>query len=232
MERGCDRTHTLLVLHYGPTHSTVLAYYTGIQWEIPTAWALGIYRVEYLCRRTTIAARGSRSPEPAARRICRFNPSRRGSTALPLSLQTLPSLPLQRHARCPPPMPLTLPFRAVFAASAVALSCCACLLALLKSALRAECPAPGGSSHRPVVIVCVVAAALCLVASAAHLVKSRAWTQAAALCSKWQPVYFVIVSVQRLVLTAIVAYAVVTGSGRAGSCSLESEYENAVHAIS
>jgi hypothetical protein len=129
-------------------------------------------------------------------------------------------------------MPLTLPFRAVFAVFAVALSCCACLLALLKSVLRAECPAPGGSSHRPVVAVCVVAAALCLVASAAHLVKSRAWTQAAALCSKWQPVYFVIVSVQRLVLTAIVAYAVVTGSGRAGSCSLESEYENAVHAVS
>ena len=90
-------------------------------------------------------------------------------------------------------MPLTLPFRAVFAVFAAALSCCACLLALLKSVLRAECPAPGGSSHRPVVAVCVVAAALCLVASAAHLVKSRAWTQAAALCSKWQPVYFVIV---------------------------------------
>jgi hypothetical protein len=129
-------------------------------------------------------------------------------------------------------MPLTLPFRAVFAVFAVALSCCACLLALLKSVLRAECPAPGGSSHRPVVAVCVVAAALCLVASAAHLVKSRAWTHAAALCSKWQPVYFVIVSVQRLVLTAIVAYAVVTGSGRAGFCSLESKYENAVHAVS
>ncbi len=32
-----------------------------------------------------------------------------------------------------------------------------------------------------------------------------------------------IVSVQRLVLTAIVAYAVVMGSGRAGSCSLQSE---------
>ncbi len=39
-------------------------------------------------------------------------------------------------------MPLTLPFRAVFAVFAVALSCCACVLALLKSVLRAECPAP------------------------------------------------------------------------------------------
>jgi hypothetical protein len=129
-------------------------------------------------------------------------------------------------------MPLTLPFRVVFVVFAVAPSCCACLLALLKSVLRAECPVPGSSSHHPVVTVCVVAAALCLVASAAHLVNSRTWTQAAALCSKWQPVYFVIVSVQRLVLTAIVAYAVVTGSERAGSCSLESEYKNAVHAVS
>jgi hypothetical protein len=80
--------------------------------------------------------------------------------------------------------------------------------------------------------MCVVAAALCLVASAAHLVKSRPWSHAAALCSKWQPVYFVIVSVQRIVATAIVVYAVVTGSERAGSCSLESEYANSVHAVS
>jgi hypothetical protein len=129
-------------------------------------------------------------------------------------------------------MPLTLPFRAVFAVFAVALSCCACVLALLKSVLRAECPAPGGSSHHPVVISCMAAAALSFLASAAHLVKSRVWSQAAVMCSKWQPVYFVIVSVQRLVLTAIVAYAVVMGSGRAGSCSLQSEYENAVHAVS
>jgi hypothetical protein len=129
-------------------------------------------------------------------------------------------------------MPVTLPFRAVFAASAVALSCCACVLSLLKSVLRAECPAPGGSSHHPVVISCMVAAALSFLASATYLVKSRVWSHAAAICSKWQPVYFLIVSVQRLVLTAIVAYAVVMGSGRVGSCSLESEYENAVHAVS
>ena len=35
-------------------------------------------------------------------------------------------------------MPLTLPFRAVFAASAVALSCSAALLTLLKSVLRQD----------------------------------------------------------------------------------------------
>jgi hypothetical protein len=125
-----------------------------------------------------------------------------------------------------------LPFRGVLAVSAVALACSAGLLTLLKSVLRSECPAPGGSKLRPVVIACLVAAALGLVASAAYFVKSRAWNQAAAICSKWQPVYFVIVSVGRIVLTAIVVYAVSAGSGRAGTCSLESKYENAVHAIS
>jgi hypothetical protein len=126
----------------------------------------------------------------------------------------------------PPPMPLALPFRAVFAASAVALSCCTSLLALLKSVLRADCSAPytGGSSLRPVAISCIVTAALSLAASAAHLVKSRAWSHAAAVCSKWQPVYFLFVSVQRLVLTAVVAYA-----ASAGPCS---EHASTVHAVS
>jgi hypothetical protein len=125
-----------------------------------------------------------------------------------------------------------LPFRGVLVVSAVGLACSAGLLTLLKSVLRSECPAPGGSNLRPVVIACLVAVALGLVASTAYFVKSRAWTQAAAICSKWQPVYFVIVSVERIILTAIVVYAVSAGSGRAGTCSLESEYENAVHAIS
>jgi hypothetical protein len=118
-----------------------------------------------------------------------------------------------------------LPFRGVLALSAVTLVCSVGLLTLLKSVLRSECPAPGGSNLRPVTIACVVATALCLVASVAYLVKSRAWTQAAAICSKWQPVYFVIVTVEALILRAIVS----VGSRQTGSCS---EYENAVHAIS
>jgi hypothetical protein len=122
-------------------------------------------------------------------------------------------------------MPLTLPFRVVFAASAATLACSAGLITLLKSVLRSECSAPGGSNLRPVAIACVVAMALCLVASAAYLVKSRAWTQAAAICSKWQPVYFVVVTVEALILRAIIS----VGSRQTGSCS---EYKNAVHAIS
>ena len=133
-------------------------------------------------------------------------------------------------------MPVALPFRVVFATTAVAVACSVCLLTLLKRALRSECPAqpPGGSSLRPVAIACTVTAAICIVASVACLVKSRAvsWAQAAAICSKWQPVYFVIVSLQRLTLTAIVAYAASAGARRTGSCSLESEYEYAVHSTS
>ena len=128
-------------------------------------------------------------------------------------------------------MPVTLPFRGVFSASAVTLTCSSCLLTLLKSVLQSECPSPGssGSNLRHLATACVVAEALCLVASAAYLVKSRLWTQVAALCSKWQPVYFVIMSVQRLILTAIVTYAVGTGAGRTGSCS---QLGNAVIAVS
>jgi hypothetical protein len=122
-------------------------------------------------------------------------------------------------------MPVTLPFRVVFATSAVIFSCSAGLLTLLKRVLRSECPAPAGSSLRPVAIPCVVVTALCLVASTAYLVKSRAWTQAAAICSNWQPAYFVIVTVQALILRAIVS----AGSRQTGSCL---EYERVVHAIS
>jgi hypothetical protein len=125
-------------------------------------------------------------------------------------------------------MPPALQFRGVFAASAVTVVCCACLLTLLKSVLRSECSAPTSSHLRPVTIACMVAAVLSLAASIAHLFKSCAWswTLAATICSKWQPVYFVFVSVQRLILTAIVTYAVNAGTG---PCS---DHGDAVHAIS
>jgi hypothetical protein len=120
-----------------------------------------------------------------------------------------------------------LPLRGIFAVSSIAVTCCVCLLTLLKSALLSECTASGGGNLRPVLIVCMVATVLSIAASAAYLFKSRAWTQAAAICSKWQPVYFLFMSVQRLVLRAAVAIAV-SADGE-GPCS---EYENAVLAIS
>ena len=128
------------------------------------------------------------------------------------------------------PMPVAVPLRVVLAVSAVAATCFACLLTLLKSALRWECGAPGGGSLRPVIIACAVAAALCVAASTAFVLKSRAlsWTFAAAVLSKWQPVYFAFVSLERLILGAVVTYAVRAGGGADGSCS---EHERAVHAV-
>jgi hypothetical protein len=137
---------------------------------------------------------------------------------------------LQNQTDLLPPMSVALPFRVVFAVSAVAATCFACLLTFLKSALYWECRAPGGGSLRPVIIACVVAAALSVAASAAYVLKSRAlsWTFATAVISKWQPVYFVFASVERLILRAIVTHAVSVDGGPSGSCS---EHKDAVHAV-
>jgi hypothetical protein len=136
----------------------------------------------------------------------------------------------QGHCGCLRPIFGALPFRGVVAASAIAVTYLACvsLLTLLKSVLRSECPLPGGSSLRPVAIACVVAVMLCFVASVSYSVKSRSWSHAAAICSKWQPVYFVFLSVQRLILRAVIAYVVSTGTRPNGPCL---EYESAVHAV-
>jgi hypothetical protein len=129
-------------------------------------------------------------------------------------------------------MPVTLPSRGVFFASAAAVACFACLLTLLKSVLDSECDgADGGSKLRAVSTACMVAAAVSLVASVTHLLKSGAlsWALAAAICSKWQPVYFAFVTVQRLVLRAMVTYIAIYDTDDTGPCS---DYESAVQAIS
>jgi hypothetical protein len=136
-------------------------------------------------------------------------------------------------------MLVALPPLAIYAACGVTLSCSVCLLTVLKRVLRTECDASsssdldlaGGSSLRSVAIACATVAAICLVVSAAYFVTSRAWSWrfVSALCSKWQPVYFSIVSVQRLVMGAMVASAVGAGGGRADLCA---EQENLVDAAS
>jgi hypothetical protein len=99
----------------------------------------------------------------------------------------------------------------VFAASAITAICCACINALLKSAYRSECIdghySEISSVARPTAISSIVAAALSLLASAAVIFKSRsngAWVVAAAIFSKWQPLYFIVVSAQRIILRLVV----------------------------
>jgi hypothetical protein len=129
-------------------------------------------------------------------------------------------------------MPISLPFRGVFVASAAAVACFATLLTLVKSALGSECAgAGGGSSLRAAITACLVAAAASLVSSAACLLKSRAlsWALAAAICSKWQPVYFVFVTVQRMVLRAMVTHAAIYDAVVLAACD---EHQTAASALS
>lgn len=52
-----------------------------------------------------------------------------------------------------------------------------------------------------------------------------------AICSKWQPVYFIVVSLYRLIARCVVIpLHVSTGSSRAGPCDLSLEYQNQIHA--
>jgi hypothetical protein len=123
-------------------------------------------------------------------------------------------------------------FLVVFAVHAIVVACFSSLLAVLKHLMHSSTtcnPDKPITNDAPLtnifVIMSMLLAAISLVASAAHLVKSRAWSHAAAVCSKWQPVYFLFVSMQRLVLRVIVT--VVDSANE--SCS---ENDNSIHAIS
>jgi hypothetical protein len=102
-----------------------------------------------------------------------------------------------------------------FAASAITTICCASLHALLKSAYRSECIdglfASSGSVVRPTAIACIGTSGVLMLANAVVAFKSRsigAWAVAAAIFSKWQPLYFMAVTAQRFILRVIVISAV------------------------
>jgi hypothetical protein len=123
-----------------------------------------------------------------------------------------------------------------FAASAVTAICCVCLLTFLKSIFRSECIkgffGPSGSIVRPAVTSCLVASALAFVANVALLfnTRSKLRTLAAAICSKWQPAYFITVSVQKIILkTIVIPHAVFASNNRVSSCALSTAYENQIH---
>lgn len=99
-----------------------------------------------------------------------------------------------------------------------AITSCSCFfLCFLKSAYRLECIeetlGKSNSILRPVVTALTVSTVLSLCANGAYLIwllSVRGWTLVAAICSKWQPLYFIIVSIQKLVLWAIVIPSVST----------------------
>lgn len=132
----------------------------------------------------------------------------------------------------PPPL-------CALAASAISVACSAFLAAAFKRVFRSECidgqdVGPSGSALRPTIVSLLVAAALASVLTAACLVNTlskRTWNLLSAICSKWQSCYFVVVSVQRVVLRAIVIpYANGSMNKRAGACDFRADYENQSHA--
>jgi hypothetical protein len=131
------------------------------------------------------------------------------------------------------------PHPRALAASLSAAICCVCLLTFLKSVFRDECIkgffGPSGSIVRPAVVSCLVAAALAFVANIAFLfnTRSKLRTLAAAICSKWQPAYFIVTSIERAICRAIVIFnadAMRSSNDDFYFCPLSSVYENQGHA--
>jgi hypothetical protein len=126
-----------------------------------------------------------------------------------------------------------------FVASTITVSCCACLVVALKRAFRLECiegqdVSPGGGILRPMNTALLFFVTLAFVAIAACLLQplsNHARDVAAAVCSIWQPLYFVVVSLQRVILRAIVIpYALGSWKHREASCAMSSNFENEFHA--
>jgi hypothetical protein len=101
-----------------------------------------------------------------------------------------------------------------------------CIFAFLKSVMQAACSSDHSqdilSSNQSQAITALLAwAAAAVVANAAFLVfKSRAkqgLALVAAICTKWQPAYFLLVSIERIVFLAVMVAGDVRDES-AGSC--------------
>lgn len=131
------------------------------------------------------------------------------------------------------------PLHFVFAATAIIITCCTSLVTILKRAFRSECidgegAGLSGSTLRPAMLSLLVAAALASVMTASCLVKllsKKARALFGAVCSKWQPLYFVVVSVQKIVVRVIAnPYAFGSMSKRNVTCHLDADNANQFYA--
>jgi hypothetical protein len=130
-------------------------------------------------------------------------------------------------------------FHCAFAASAITAACCVCLLALFNGTFRSQCidthvdSTASSDDIRGIVVLLMVAALLAFVANAAFVLKPspKRGGAIAAILSKWQPVYFIAVSMEKLVLRAImISYGPRSVSERAGHCRLPDDFYHQLHA--
>lgn len=122
-------------------------------------------------------------------------------------------------------------------ATAVTVTCSAFLAAALKRIFRSECidgQEMRSSALRPTITSLLVASSLALGVTAACFSKTffkRPRTSVAAVTSKWQPVFFIAVSFERVILKAVVIpYAAGSIIKRGHAWHLSATYSNQVHA--
>lgn len=125
-----------------------------------------------------------------------------------------------------------------FAASAITVICSACLVAVLKRFFRSECidgqdVRSVSSALRQTITALLVVVTLAFGATTACLVKlhsKRAWKVVEAVCSKWQPLYFIVVSLQKIILRVIVMYHAIGSMSKHSTCHPHADNENEFHA--
>jgi hypothetical protein len=117
-------------------------------------------------------------------------------------------------------------FHWAFAASSITATCGACLLTLLKTAFHDECVdgslGRSESTTYPTAVTSMVIGAAALATNLAFLLlKSRSKRSRDlifTICSKWQPAYFLVISLEKIILLALVIDNVVRNE-QASNCS-------------
>lgn len=131
---------------------------------------------------------------------------------------------------------LHIPLAAALTVYAITVCCSACLQLFLKIKLNSDCLVGGGTSaiNTHIADSALVFAALSFIANVACLLfrtrSERGWALARSICTRWQPLYFLIVSLQKLVFSAIIVQNVVDSRRErvAGTCSIALQDENKI----
>jgi hypothetical protein len=131
-------------------------------------------------------------------------------------------------------------FHCAFILTATINASCVCILALFNGVFRSECilgeVSSGGSILRATVVMFITAAAMAVFSSAVFLFRPRPRHAVARLmmvasqCVRWKPAWFIVLSVQKLILRAIVIPNAGASNKRLDRCPLSSIDEMQFHA--
>ena len=129
-------------------------------------------------------------------------------------------------------------FHVALAACLITTVCCLLADVLLKITFRSDCfyngnAAPSDSAISPTAVSCLVCGALAFLANLAFLLlksrSNRGFSLLRVLFSKWQPIYFIIVSMQRIIFSALSVRDYINRD-RLGTCILSFDVENQIFA--